>query len=42
LTPVQEGDFDSIELVTATDAAKAVVMKQWKKMATIAAATHSA
>jgi radical SAM superfamily enzyme YgiQ (UPF0313 family) len=37
MTPVQEGDFDTLELFTATAGAKAVVMKQRKKTATMAA-----
>ncbi|MDB5903033.1 MAG: radical protein [Betaproteobacteria bacterium] len=41
MTPVQEGDFDTLELFTATAGAKAVVMKQRKKNATMASAAHS-
>jgi radical SAM superfamily enzyme YgiQ (UPF0313 family) len=41
MTPVQEGDFDTLELFTATAGAKAVVVKQRKKTATMAAAAHS-
>jgi radical SAM superfamily enzyme YgiQ (UPF0313 family) len=40
MTPVQEGDFDTLELFTATAGAKAVVMKQRKKNATMAGAAH--
>jgi len=40
MAPVQEGDFDSLELFNATPAAKIVVMKQRQKTAAVAAASH--
>jgi radical SAM superfamily enzyme YgiQ (UPF0313 family) len=41
MTPVKEGDFDLLELYTATPAAKAVVVKQRKKNASIVVVAHS-
>jgi hypothetical protein len=41
MAPVQEGDFDVLELYTATQAAKTVVVHQRRKTATMAAAPHA-
>ena len=41
MTPVKEGDFDSLEMFTTTEAAKAVVVKQRRKTAAAHAALET-